>query len=88
MKARPLLRQGLHWDSVTQSAVPARLLASINAKRSAERRRRQIIIDQLNIAELKSAMAAAHPDRGGTNADFIAARARYVAARRSLRSAS
>jgi hypothetical protein len=29
------------------------------------------------LAELKAAMAAAHPDRGGTDAEFIAARARY-----------
>lgn len=30
-----------------------------------------------NLAELKAAMAAAHPDRGGTDAAFIAARERY-----------
>ncbi|MET8377983.1 hypothetical protein [Streptomyces microflavus] len=30
-----------------------------------------------DLGELKAAMAAAHPDRGGTEADFIAARARY-----------
>jgi hypothetical protein len=35
-----------------------------------------------NLSELKAAMAAAHPDRGGSNAEFIAARARYVAARK------
>lgn len=29
------------------------------------------------LGELKAAMAAAHPDRGGTDAEFIAARARY-----------
>lgn len=33
------------------------------------------------VAELKAAMAAAHPDRGGTDAEFIAARARYERAR-------
>ena len=34
---------------------------------------------------LKAAMAAAHPDRGGNSAAFIAARATYVAARRRAR---
>jgi hypothetical protein len=33
------------------------------------------------LAALKTAMAAAHPDRGGTNEAFIAARKRYVAAK-------
>jgi hypothetical protein len=35
-----------------------------------------------DLGELKAAMAAAHPDRGGTDAEFIAARDRYVKARR------
>ncbi|MGW9617242.1 hypothetical protein ACWGUP_17605 [Streptomyces diastaticus] len=35
----------------------------------------------LNIARLKAEMAAAHPDRGGTEAEFIAARARYERAK-------
>jgi hypothetical protein len=30
-----------------------------------------------SLPELRKAMAAAHPDRGGTDAEFIAARARY-----------
>lgn len=34
-----------------------------------------------SLAELKAAMAAAHPDRGGTDAEFIAARQRYERAR-------
>jgi hypothetical protein len=34
-----------------------------------------------NLAELKAAMAAAHPDRGGTDEAFIAARQRYEHAR-------
>jgi hypothetical protein len=37
-----------------------------------------------DLAALKSAMAAAHPDRGGSSAAFIEARQRYVAARRVL----
>ena len=39
------------------------------------------------LSVLKAAMVAAHPDRGGTPSDFIAARARYVAARRRTRAA-
>ncbi|MEW2069029.1 hypothetical protein [Streptomyces sp. NPDC007346] len=34
-----------------------------------------------DLGELKAAMAAAHPDRGGTDAEFIAARNRYENAR-------
>jgi hypothetical protein len=39
-----------------------------------------------DLSELKAAMAAAHPDRGGSSEAFIAARTRYVEARQSLRS--
>jgi hypothetical protein len=35
-----------------------------------------------DLLALKMQMAAAHPDRGGTSADFIAARKRYMAAKR------
>ncbi|MFJ2067067.1 hypothetical protein ACIOIM_29270 [Streptomyces albidoflavus] len=34
-----------------------------------------------SLSELRRAMAAAHPDRGGTDAEFIAARARYEQAK-------
>lgn len=34
-----------------------------------------------SLPELRQAMAAAHPDRGGTDAEFIAARQRYERAR-------
>ncbi|MDX3232926.1 hypothetical protein [Streptomyces sp. ME19-01-6] len=34
-----------------------------------------------NLAELKAAMATAHPDRGGSNEAFIVARERYEKAR-------
>jgi hypothetical protein len=40
-----------------------------------------------DLAQLKTEMAAAHPDRGGTGTAFIEARARYVAARRQARRA-
>ncbi|MFF5703449.1 hypothetical protein ACFY7H_13210 [Streptomyces sp. NPDC012794] len=36
-----------------------------------------------SLQELRQAMAAAHPDRGGTDAEFIAARQRYERARRT-----
>jgi hypothetical protein len=39
----------------------------------------------LDLRKLKAEMAAAHPDRGGSSAAFIAARQAYVAARRNLR---
>lgn len=39
-----------------------------------------------DLAKLKAAMAAAHPDRGGSSEQFIAARKIYVDARRSARS--
>ena len=38
-----------------------------------------------DLRELKAAMAAVHPDRGGSSEAFIEARARYEAARRSDR---
>ena len=41
----------------------------------------------VDLTHLKAEMAAAHPDRGGSNAAFIEARRRYVAARRRARSA-
>jgi hypothetical protein len=37
-----------------------------------------------DLVELKAAMAAAHPDRGGTDEAFIAARQRYDRARTAL----
>jgi hypothetical protein len=37
-----------------------------------------------DLIELKAAMAAAHPDRGGTDEAFIAARQRYDRARTAL----
>jgi hypothetical protein len=40
--------------------------------------------DQPDLRQLKAEMAAAHPDRGGSSAAFIAARQRYLAARRKL----
>jgi hypothetical protein len=42
------------------------------------------VVEQVTVpdlAALRAAMADAHPDRGGTDADFIAARARYERAR-------
>jgi hypothetical protein len=38
-------------------------------------------IEEPDLLELKAAMAAAHPDKGGTSKTFIAARERYLAAK-------
>ena len=38
-----------------------------------------------DLAGLKATMAAAHPDHGGTNEAFIAARRQFVAARARAR---
>ncbi len=40
---------------------------------------------KIDIHALKAAMAAAHPDRGGSNAEFIAARKAYVAAKEAVK---
>lgn len=40
--------------------------------------------EPVNIQKLKAEMAAAHPDRGGSSAAFIAARERYLQARRAV----
>ena len=41
-----------------------------------------------DLAALKAAMVAAHPDKGGTAAAFIEAQRRYVAAKRGSRTHS
>src|SRR5262249_33067 len=40
------------------------------------------LAEEIDLAQLKKMMAAAHPDKGGSSAAFIEARQRYVAARR------
>lgn len=42
-------------------------------------------VRQPDLEELKAAMASAHPDRGGSDAGFIAARQRYERARLEAR---
>jgi hypothetical protein len=71
--------RGRHW-----SDYDSRLYASLQILRGSIRRDDDEIED---IAKLKQAMAAAHPDRGGSSAAFIEARARYVDARRRARHA-
>jgi hypothetical protein len=46
-----------------------------------------VALKTADLAALKTAMVAAHPDKGGSSAAFIKARARYVAARRARRKA-
>jgi hypothetical protein len=48
-------------------------------------RGREVEPDLPDLQTLKAAMAAAHPDRGGSNQAFIEARKRYVEARRRTR---
>jgi hypothetical protein len=43
--------------------------------------------EQPDLDTLRAAMAAAHPDRGGSSAAFIEARKKYIAARRAHRTA-
>jgi hypothetical protein len=73
--------RGRHW-----SAADYHLFASLEAVPADQRhQRRSHRPTKPNLAMLKAAMAAAHPDRGGTSAAFIEARQRYVAARRAFR---
>jgi hypothetical protein len=68
---------GVHWWRPD-----FRLYASLEAVLGDRYRHRDAEPDLL---KLKAAMAAAHPDRGGSSAAFIAARAAYVTARRAAR---
>ena len=43
------------------------------------------IVKPPDLGSLKQAMAAAHPDRGGSNAAFIEARKAYTDAKRTMR---
>jgi hypothetical protein len=71
--------QGRHW-----CYADFHLHASLEGLlRRFGRHQHQPVVDDL--CQLKAAMAAAHPDRGGSNAAFIEARERYVAARRQFR---
>ena len=47
--------------------------------------RRHEPTETVDLGALKAAMAAAHPDKGGSSAAFIEARAKYVTARRAIR---
>jgi hypothetical protein len=71
---------GRYW-----SAIDYRLFASLEAVLADQPRNDRKPPD---LAALKAAMAAAHPDKGGSPAAFIEARQRYVAARRACRSAA
>jgi hypothetical protein len=48
------------------------------------KRERDDAEDGPDLLQIKKAMADAHPDRGGSSAAFIAARNRYVEARRRV----
>jgi hypothetical protein len=70
---------GVHW-----SASDHHLYASFEGLMANCFRRDPEPADlRAQLRKLKAEMAAAHPDRGGSNAAFIEARARYIAARRT-----
>jgi hypothetical protein len=73
--------RGRHW-----SAHDSELYASLEGM-LAKRRRDNQSSPKHDLAALKAAMAAAHPDKGGSHAAFIEARQRYVDARRTCREA-
>jgi hypothetical protein len=70
--------RGVHWCEPD-----SHLFISLQHLLARTRRQEQEPTPDLKV--LKAEMAAAHPDRGGSSAEFIAARTRYVAARRQLR---
>jgi hypothetical protein len=75
--------EGSVWDDGRYSR--RRLFASLEGMLSYYHQHDDPVPTQSDIAKLKAEMAAAHPDRSGTSAAFIAARARYVEARRAVR---
>jgi hypothetical protein len=72
--------RGRHW-----SASDWHLYASLEALLADHGRNREPETPPDDLRRLKAEMAAAHPDRGGSSQEFIAARARYVTARRAMR---
>jgi hypothetical protein len=71
--------RGVHW-----SASDSHLYPSFEALMGDRYREPE----KPDLAQLKAEMAAAHPDKGGSSAAFIAARKAYVEARRRARAAS
>jgi hypothetical protein len=82
--ALPLTFRRRWWRETDYSTQPAsdRLLADLHVLLARGPLQPPTVDD---LQGLKAAMASAHPDRGGSSAAFIAARAKYVAARRSQR---
>jgi hypothetical protein len=76
MAKRPLLKAG--YTLFEGKVMPKTLARALRAERA-----RQKKPDPEDIYQLKAAMAAAHPDRGGSSREFIAREA-YVTARRRL----
>ncbi|WP_435246382.1 zinc finger domain-containing protein [Streptomyces sp. NRRL F-5630] len=63
---------------------PREQTAAANAEReAAEKARAEAARPDAELRRLRAAMADAHPDRGGTDEQFIAARTAYENARRS-----
>jgi hypothetical protein len=68
---------GRHW-----CYADFHLYASLQGLLGPMSRYTQASDDEPDLQQLKAAMAAAHPDKGGASAAFIAARQEYLAARR------
>jgi hypothetical protein len=75
MAKRPLLKAG--YTLFEGKVMPKTLARALRAERAKQKKPEDIY-------QLKAAMAAAHPDRGGSSREFIAAREAYVTARRRL----
>jgi hypothetical protein len=70
---------------VAEAARAARASRAAMAARGAEQRQKMRASADAEMARLKAAMVAAHPDKGGSSPAFIKARRIYVAARRGYR---
>jgi hypothetical protein len=71
--------RGVHWSAPDYHLYPS--FEALMGDRCREP-------EKPDLAQLKAAMTAAHPDKGGTSAAFIAARKAYVEARRRARAVS
>jgi hypothetical protein len=84
-----MTKDGGFWSAPQDKTVRMHLLTSDSESNSTVQQGGSGGAQQSSrLLELKNAMAAAHPDRGGSQAKFIAARSAYVASRRFARDGS
>ncbi len=81
-KTGEVYNRGRHW-SEPDYHLYASFQACVAWRNSYQSER----VSEADLHELKMAMAAAHPDRGGNSRDFIEARQRYLAAKRAREAA-